>query len=66
MSKPLIHTGSAFHKLDTIWKSELSDGLKIGFFRERAKTLMLKDDGSLKLVFIDLGKGVCIQIICAH
>ena len=24
---------AALHEIDTIWKSELSDGLKIGFFR---------------------------------
>ena len=28
---------SALYKLDTIWKSELSGGLKIGFFRQRLK-----------------------------
>ena len=32
---------SALHKLDTIWKSELSDGLKIGLFRATVETVLL-------------------------
>ena len=32
---------SALHKLDTIWKSKLSGGLKIGFFRATVETVLL-------------------------
>ena len=32
---------SALHKLDTIWKSELSGGLNIGLFRAMAETVLL-------------------------
>ena len=32
---------STLHKLDTIWKSELSDGLKIGFFRAMVEAVLL-------------------------
>ena len=31
----------ALHKLDTVWKSELSDGLRIGFFRATVETVFL-------------------------
>ena len=39
-----VRTGkawSALHKLDTIWKSELSDCLKTGFFRATVETVLL-------------------------
>ena len=32
---------SAFYKLYTIWKSELSDGLKTGYFRATVETVLL-------------------------
>ena len=32
---------SALQKLDTVWKSELSDGLKIGFFRAMVELVLL-------------------------
>ena len=32
---------SALHKIDTVWKLELSDGLKIGFFRATIKMVLL-------------------------
>ena len=34
-------TRSALHKLDTICKSEISSGLKIGFFRATVETVLL-------------------------
>ena len=39
-----VRTGkawSALHKLDTVWKSEHSDGLKIAFFRAMVETVLL-------------------------
>ena len=34
-------TWSALHKLDTIWKPELSGVLQIGFFRAKVETVLL-------------------------